>query len=291
MINLIYHEAQEKEREILGLGKEPDFALESIPIFSESVWGIQRKKLTIIGARPSNGKTAFALQLAHDIAKHHSVLFMSLESDTAELIFRLFCNQCGLSNKDVLKNGVAAYPRQWSSFKEGLKDRRLIISDQIGSNWNDILKAIEEDQYKFDIVFLDYIQCVSMKGMTKLDYIEEYIKTLRALAIKHNFGAVVLSQINRTGVGIDNKPVVTGLKNAGFLEEHADKIMLLHWGYYYNNQGGMLNDFEVILAKNKLGKTGKIGLCFYPELYKFADQQEHAKAKQEGESYAIDWNN
>lgn len=220
MINLIYHEAKEKEPEVMKYGKAPDFKFSSMPEFSKRVWGLQRNKLVVIGARPSNGKTAFSLQLAWDISKDHSVLFMSLESDTTELIVRLFCNVCQLSNDAVRENGVAAYKDKWDWFCEMSKQRKLLITDRKGASWEDVMGAIKND-YKFDVLFLDYIQCVSRRGMSKLDFIEEYIKTLRVMAIEHDFCAVVLSQINRSSVERDPKPCMTGLKNAGFLEEHC----------------------------------------------------------------------
>lgn len=270
MIKLIYHEAKAKEEELLRYGKEPDFTFHSMPEFSKSVRGLNRKKLVIVGARPSNAKTSLALQWAWDISRDHSVLFFSLESDTTELIIRLFCNVFDIDNQQIEERGISYFKNEFDLFMGQLKERRFLITDNLGSTWVDVMKALEDD-YRFDVLFLDYIQCVSQKGMTKLEFIEEYIKQLRVMAIKHNFCAVVLSQINRQNVEKDPRPTMTGLKNAGFLEEHADKCFLLHWDYNGTHKTEDFNKFEIILAKNKSGRTGISTIKFFPERYKFAD--------------------
>jgi replicative DNA helicase len=95
------------------------------------------------------------------------------------------------------------------------------------------------------------------------------------MSIQHNFGILLCSQISRANVEGQKEPTLTGLKSTGALEEHGDKILLLHWPAHYDHTAD-LNKFKVIIAKNKGGRTGEITINFEPEYYRFRDSKSVA---------------
>jgi len=131
---------------------------------------------------------------------------------------------------------------------------------------------------KFDVIFLDYMQNTRQNAKTKVDGYDEYIRHFREMAIRYNFAAVLLSQINRTSQeGSDKKPYMHQMKGTGYLEEHSDAILLLHWPHKYDEKVDT-NHYEVYIAKNKSGSTGSVNLRFYPQFSLFR-QPDYAPSK------------
>ena len=262
-------------------GTKPDMEITSMPALNRKIWGIGRKKLTLIGARPSNGKSALVMQLAFDISATHRVLVLSLEQTIEETIERMFCNAMGVSNVELLKGGFGRYKPQWDIFCDMVKRRRMIITETIGKTWREIDELISTMEEFPDLIIIDYVQCISTRGINKLEVIDEYILHLRNLAIEFNFGVLMCSQINRQNVGVDNnEPTLAGLKSSGFLEELADKALLLHWEAHQKHTAD-LNKFKIIIAKNKGGLTGYVNCKFEPQFYRFSDDQTGHKAVDE----------
>lgn len=262
-------------------GTKPDMEIRSLPTLNKKIWGIGRKKLTLVGARPSNGKSSFIGQIAWDISRDYNVLLISLEQTQEESIERMFCNVMKVDNLELLKGGFKMYQKQWKEFEEQCKERRLVLTEGIGKTWKEIDEALMRLAEFPDLVIMDYIQCVSTKGIHKLEIIDEYILHLRNLAIQNNFGVILCSQINRQNVEGLKEPTITGLKSSGFLEELSDKVLLLHWEAHSNHTAD-LNKFKIIIAKNKSGRTGSVDLTFEPQYYRFSD--EHTEVEVEPET-------
>ena len=210
--------------------------LKTLPELSEFVWGIQRKCLTIIGARTSEGKSTLAMQIAYDLAiQEKTVLFLSLETTVEKMGARLFCLHNKYNNSRAFRGGVITEPLEWDRFEAEIGKIPLIINDMLGKSWEDIDRVIRECKLQPDCVIVDYIQTIANRdGMNKLDTINEYIRRFREMAIRHNFAGIICSQVNRTMADEKNKePQLHQLKSSGFLEEHADVVYLLSWPYKY----------------------------------------------------------
>lgn len=259
--------------EILSRGNTPDMSMDLLPVFNRRIWGISKKKLTIIGARPSNGKTSLGLQMAYDISKHKRVLFLSLESDITELTERLFCMVMKIDNQDLKSRGLKAYLGKWSIFADELGKRKLVITHEMGKNWDDIQAILDNLNPLPDLIILDYIQCIKNRKISKMEAIEEYIKSFRESAIKRNFAIILLSQINRMNTEGSKPPTMSGLKGSGSLEEHSDKVLLCHWEYHEDNSKS-INEFKIIIAKNKSGLTGAVTLRYDPQWYRLSEPTE-----------------
>lgn len=255
-------------------GSEPELSVKSLPFLNEKMWGISKRKLTVIGARPSNGKSAFAVQLCYDIAQQgKKVVFLSLEMENIECAERIASNALEINNRALLQGQGKKYTKVIRNLGKNLLDKHFIISDCIGRTWEDINSIIEgwsKINTVPDIIVLDYIQNIKGSG-TQKEAIDEYIRKFREMAIRFNFAGVLCSQINRVSQeSKDKTPMLHQLKGTGFLEEHADVVLLLHWPKLYSADADK-NHFEINLAKNKLGGTGFLNMRYYPEYFLFKE--------------------
>lgn len=259
-------------------GKEPEIQLKSLPELSYKMWGIAPKELMCIAARTSMGKSSLALQVALDVASQgHRVLYLSLEMTVLSMLERMFCNKENVPGVEILRGNFSKYKEQWDSFCKHIQSTQLILTEGQGKNWKQIDALIGQIKPAPKVIILDYIQCVSGAGFEKRETIDEYIRHLREMAIEHNFAAIIVSQINRSGAGgeDDDDPQIHQLKGSGYIEELCDKIVLCHWPWW-NNKKNDKNQYRFILAKNRTGITGTINLRYIPEYFKFEDAREIA---------------
>lgn len=281
------HNLPEIREFLFSRGKEPDLSLSMIPKLNEFMWGIQKKALTVIGARTSECKSTLAVQIAYDLARQNkTVLFLSLETTVEKMGARLFCLHNRFNNTKAFRGGVVEDPASWDKFEREIAGIPLIINDMLGKTWEDIAQVLEDTQLCPDVVIVDYIQTIAdREGKNKLDTINEYIRRFREMAIRNNFAGIICSQINRTLADEKNKePQLHQLKGTGFLEEHADVVILLSWPYKYlkHTEGKLatyeqFHKFHVYVGKNKDGQTGYYKLKFSPEFYLFEDWVELPK--------------
>lgn len=254
------------------LSGKPELSIESLPSLNRMLFGLERKKLVVIGARPSEGKSSFCVYLAYELSKTYKVLFLSLEMTEEEAMFRLFCHAQRISNLDLYTGMKLSYSGKLEQFKKDIQERRLIITEERGKNWKEvdgIMETFLED--KPDIIFLDYLQYIQGQGtQKKMIAIEEYIKNFRELAIANNICVVLASQISRANIADNKEPTMEGLKGTGEIEQVADKVILLHYPCKHNHDRN-INDFKIIVAKNKNGMTGYVNVKFLPSIYTFEE--------------------
>lgn len=262
----------------------PDFSITSLPTLNQKIFGIPRKKLTIIGARPSHGKTSFMSQLAMDIAIGGAkVLILSYEESMEQLLERCFCNMHKVENRHLLRGRFVEYTNQFLSFSERIKKVPLALTDCAGKSCKELSDMIERmpQNARPDVIFVDYIQAI--KGLGSLQQgaertaLDEYIKEFRKMCVHYNIAGVLMSQINRSteiGKTKDTGPKTHQLKGTGFLEEHADLIILIHWLYKTTGKSSDYNLVWVDVAKNKSGETGKVLLDFEPKYYHYQDAKK-----------------
>jgi replicative DNA helicase len=246
---------------------KPEIEIPFLPTLSDKIWGLRRKKMLVVGARTSQGKSSFALSLAYHSAKQgFRTYFFSLEMGAEELIERLFCQLCMIPNFELLLR-PQEYEKQAEEFKEFLKNLPLVITYKIGSSIQELYNVIE-DLPAPGVVILDYIQAIKHFEADRLSVINDYILKFRELAVKKDFAGVMVSQINRGAMETEDKrPQLWLLKSSGTLEEHADTVLLLHWNYFYSGEIKEREAFEVIIAKNRNGMTGTIRAKFEPQYY------------------------
>lgn len=243
------------------------------------MWGLHSKKLTIVGARTSQGKSAFALQVAWDVASQGiPTLFLSLEMYEEDLHERLFCLTQKIDNFDLLKGQFKRenikYEQRWKEFTEEVEGVPLVITDMLGKTWEDVDKYLSTLVTKPKLIVIDHLQeAKSALNRNQKECIEEYLKQLRVMAIRENFALVVCSQINRSSQEerVGASPQLHQLKSSGYIEEGADVIILLHWPWYYNREKDK-NRYVLNVAKNRNGRTGWVEVKYKPENYLFYEE-------------------
>lgn len=269
----IRHLLESVGKALADRGQSPELPLQTLPLLNRKIWGIQSKRLYVLGARTSQGKSSLALQIAWDLSlQKYQVLFLSLEMTNEEMIERLFCLSQRVNNLDLLMGKFSNYRNQWERFKEEVNSSPyLLLCDGMGKSWEDIDLLIQNLTPKPRVIILDYIQCIKASTIEKREVIDEYIRHFREMAIEHNFAAILCSQVNRASVETTSKePSLNHLKGTGFLEEHADKVLLLHYPYFYDDTLNQ-NEYKLLVAKNRNGRTGYVDIRFKPEFYLFED--------------------
>jgi replicative DNA helicase len=256
-------------------GKEPELPIVSLPNLNKKIWGLSPSKMTIIGARTSVGKTAFAMQVAYDLAHQgHPVLYLSFEMKYDELIERIFVHRYKINNFDLLSGGFPKYQQQWADFENYLKDTRLVITDGFARKWQELDAFLDSLETVPKVIILDYIQAISQSSMEGKGFIDEYIRHFRELCAYRNFAGVILSQVNRSNPDArDKTPQLHQLKGSGFLEEHADVVILLDWPCKHTKNTDP-SKYHIHVAKNRTGRTGYMELKYIPETYTFEDIED-----------------
>jgi replicative DNA helicase len=222
----------ELEVDLKSKGEHPDLPLLSMEDLSYKLWGLHKAKMYVIGARTSNCKSMFVINIAYDLAKQgKKVVFLSLEMPCKKIVERMFCLDQEVNNEHLFANGYNKDPeirKKFEAFRASNLRFNFVISDCIGKDWHFIDKIFSSLQTKPDIVILDHVQ--EIRGNDQKQAIDEYISKIRESAIRNNFAAVLCSQVNRISqADRENKePSLHHLKSTGFLEECVSEDTLIY---------------------------------------------------------------
>ncbi len=241
--------------------------------------GLQPSDLVIIAARPSMGKTAFALSIADHVVvqKEKAAVIFSLEMSKEQLVNRLFAMEARIDAQKIRSGNLSN--QEWIDLGEKaavIGQSKLIIDDTSGITVSEIRSKCRKYQMEQDIqlVLVDYIQLMSSNSKTdnRQQEISEISRALKGLARELNVPVVVLSQLNR-GVDSrsDKRPMISDIRESGAIEQDADVIMFLYRDDYYNPETERKNVTEVIIAKQRNGPVGTIELTWKPEFTKFVN--------------------
>lgn len=257
-------------------GKPPELALNCLPDLNSKIWGFRRKKLVVVGARTSMGKTVFLLNCLLDFLKQgKKVVFFTLEMTKESCVQRLINNYCSIDNvcnlKGISQEEHDLHQDKINEFYEFIDKSHCVIIESWGKTVKEVSKAVEALGTDIDVVMVDYIQNISVADKKALD---DYVKDLRTYAINKNFCAIVASQINR-GI-FDSKvlktPDLHELKGSGCIEETADMAILLHWAYHYDSEQPK-NEYHINIAKNRDGRTGVHECIYEPEYFRLRERR------------------
>jgi replicative DNA helicase len=240
--------------------------------------GFQGSQLIIVAARPSMGKTAFALNLCeHSVLELQSgVMFVSLEMGNVELAERLICTRAQvdghkmktgrLATKDMKDLGIA-----YEAFRSGAP---LMIDDTPARNMLQITANARRLKLRQGIkmIVVDYIQLIDAEEQrdSRQEQIAKISRRLKTLARELDLPVIALSQLNRAVESReDRRPRMADLRESGAIEQDADMVLLLHRPEYYdpNDQPGVA---EIIVAKNRNGATGSVKLQFQKNFMRFS---------------------
>lgn len=240
--------------------------------------GFRESNLVIVAARPSMGKTAFALNLCENasIMFGKASLFISLEMSETEIVERLLTSRsqvlgaaiqgrCGLSvaDRDALSEAYGQFR----------KAPPIFIDDSPARNMMQIAANARRCKMRHDIslVVVDYIQLVEPEEAreSRQEQVAKISRRLKQLARELDVPIIALSQLNRAVENReDRRPRMADLRESGAIEQDADQVLLLHRPDYYdpNDKPGLA---ELVVAKNRNGGTGSANLTFRREVARF----------------------
>ncbi|MFM8270939.1 MAG: replicative DNA helicase [Gemmata sp.] len=247
--------------------------------------GLQNSELVIIAARPSVGKTAFALNVVRNIVTEGVangqtpvVLFFSLEMARIELAERLLCCQSRVDSHKVRKGHLNSDDIQkLMDAGDVLKKCRLYIDDtpsrtmiQIAASARRLMKKHERDG-GVKLVVIDYLQLIEPENRRdpRQEQVAQISRRLKFLARELHIPVLALAQVNRASEDRqDHKPRLSDLRESGSIEQDADTCMMLHRPGRFDGQGED-NVLEVIIAKQRNGPTGEITLTWRKEFNRY----------------------
>ena len=241
------------------------------------IGGIEVNQFNIIAARPSMGKTAFALQLAKNLqATDTEIIFCSAESSESNMTRRILSNISGvplykfkrpndlMTVDDIDK--VTASIGLYSEMNIDIMDDAIFTPNKIRA----IVQGMDDSKNK--VVFIDYLQLMKSdsRKSQRFDEVSEISRELKILSNEvPNLTIVALSQLSRAVESRnDKRPNMSDLRESGQIEQDANMIMFLYRDDYYNREEESSDDkslLEVIVGKNKDGRQGTAKVHFYKE--------------------------
>jgi replicative DNA helicase len=244
--------------------------------------GFQKSEFIIIAGRPSMGKTAFALNVAQEVAVTDArpVLIFSLEMSKEQLVQRLLCSEARVDSQRVRTGYLEAGDWKRIGVAAGrLADAPLFIDDTANLS---VLEARAKArriraEHGLELVVIDYLQLMQgrWRAENRQQEISEISRSLKALAKELEVPVVALSQLSRAleARGGDSSPRLSDLRESGALEQDADVIVFLHRpGLYKENPSDVEKNLtDVIIGKQRNGPTDKVQLVFKPEYTRFED--------------------
>ncbi len=241
--------------------------------------GLQPSDLVIVAARPSMGKTTFAMNLVENalMASNKPVLVFSLEMPADQLVTRML-SSLGRIDQTRVRTGTLE-EEDWPKLTTAvnmMRDKPLFIDDQAGISPNEMrtrARRIMREHGDIGLIMIDYLQLMQMKTAgieSRTQEISEISRSLKALAKELECPVVALSQLNRSLEQRPNKrPVNSDLRESGAIEQDADVIMFIYRDEVYNEDSEHKGVAEIIIGKQRNGPIGTSRLAFIGKYTKF----------------------
>jgi replicative DNA helicase len=251
--------------------------------FDKMTSGLQPSDLVIIAARPSMGKTAWAINIAENAAVRSGkvVAVFSLEMSKESLLRRMLASQALVSARNIQQGFIGRDDRgKLVAGLERLMESKLFIDDTPGITLAEMRaksRRLKQQQGSLDLIVIDYLQLMTGSGGPKkqenrTQEVSSISRGLKALAKEMKVPVVALSQLSRgseqrTG---DKKPLLSDLRESGSIEQDADVVCFIHREEYYDRENEDLKGkAEIIIAKQRNGPTGSVHLAYLADYTRF----------------------
>jgi replicative DNA helicase len=249
--------------------------------------GLNNSDLLLVAARPAMGKSAFALNLALNVAKKYNktVAIFNLEMSREQLVMRLLASESFVDSKKMATGKLSE--EEWT--KIGMGASSLSQTDiRIDDNPSITVAEMNAKCRRLDnlgLVVIDYLQLMNGSGYGKgggdnrVTVVGEISRALKIMAKELNVPVICLSQLSRAVESrTDKRPILSDLRESGAIEQDADSVMFLYRDEYYNENSEDKGVAECIVAKNRHGETGTVKLQWIPQFQTFADREwKHAE--------------
>ena len=241
--------------------------------------GLHPGQLVIVAARPSVGKSTFALDMARNAAikQNKPTIFFSLEMGRSEIAMRMLSAQSGIYLQSMRKGTLSE--GDWAKLagvRGQINDAPLFIDDSPNMSLVEIRAKCRRlaQQVDLKMVVIDYIQLMSSgkKVESRQQEVSEFSRALKLLAKELNIPVVALSQLNRQAEqSKDKRPELSHLRESGSLEQDADVVVLLHREGIFERDHPKAGEADLILAKQRNGPTGTVTVAFQGQYSRFAN--------------------
>lgn len=250
------------------------------PSLDRIIGGFNNSEMTVIGARPSMGKTALILSIIERIAIKHKVPcgIFSIEMSEKLLMDRLVSQVSGIPSVKI-KRGLltqADFSRLTDASGQ-LFEAPIYVDDTTGLKMQEIRSKARRMVYKdgCKIIFIDYFGLITPEGKgERFNLMSEVSRQIKGLAKELNIPIVLLSQVSRDKEG--KRPCLADLRETGSLEQDADMVLFLHREREYAEDVPKI-ETEVLIAKNRNGAIGLAHLDFEPAKVRFLDREDNIK--------------
>ncbi|SDC41370.1 primary replicative DNA helicase [Pelagirhabdus alkalitolerans] len=243
--------------------------------------GFQRNDLIIVAARPSVGKTAFALNISQNVAINtdENVAIFSLEMGADQLVNRMLCAEGNIDSQRLRTGHLET--EDWGKLTMAmgsLSNAGIFIDDSPGIRVNEIRSKCRrlKQEHGLGMILIDYLQLIQGSGASakenRQQEVSEISRALKGLARELNVPVIALSQLSR-GVEQrqDKRPMMSDLRESGSIEQDADIVGFLYRDDYYDQESEKQNIIEIIISKQRNGPVGTVELAFIKEYNKFVD--------------------
>jgi replicative DNA helicase len=256
--------------------------------FDRMTSGLQDSELIIIAARPSMGKTAWAINIAENAAVlgHKVVAVFSLEMSKSSLLRRMLASQALVSARNIQQGFIGRDDRdKLINGLEKLMESKIFIDDTPGITLAEMrakARRLKQQQGKLDLIVIDYLQLMTGSNSNARGYenrtqeVSAISRGLKALAKEMKVPVLALSQLSRASEqrGGDKKPMLSDLRESGSIEQDADVVCFIHREEYYDRENEDLKGkAEIIIAKQRNGPTGSIQLAYLADFTRFENLQ------------------
>ena len=251
--------------------------------------GLQKGELVIIAARPSMGKTAFAINIAENAAVKSKaiVAVFSLEMSKESLLRRMLASQAWVDQRKLQTGFLGREDQQrLQNALEQLIESRLFIDDSAGISLAEMrakARRLKQTAGGLDLIVVDYLQLMSAtlpsaggkRYENRTQEVSAISRGLKALAKELDVPVIALSQLSRSSErrGDDKRPLLSDLRESGSIEQDADVVCFIHREAYYNRDEVMSESdrakSEIIIAKQRNGPTGTVYLNFISRFTRF----------------------
>ncbi len=249
-----------------------------MPDLDQVTMGLKKGELILIAARPGQGKTSMALNLARYIGEHsgQTVAVFSLEMSREELVQRLLSSAAMVDGKKLAMGRLS--PAEW--------DRVVAAASQLSKtdirvDDNSTLSVADMNAQcrrlgNLGLVVIDYLQLMQgddrRRSDNRVQEVGDISRGLKLLAKKLNVPVIACAQLSRGPEGrVDKRPMLSDLRDSGAIEQDADIVLFLYRDEYYKDKENTKSLAEVIVAKNRHGSLEKVKLGFIGQYTKFTN--------------------
>ncbi|QNI36771.1 replicative DNA helicase [Edaphobacter albus] len=258
--------------------------------FDRMTSGLQDSELIIIAARPSMGKTAWAINIAQNSAVRDGkvVAVFSLEMSKESLLRRMLASEAMVNSRKIQTGFLGKEDKgKLISALERLIESKMFIDDTPGITLAEMrakARRLRQQEGRLDLIMIDYLQLMTASGgpgkkgfENRNQEVAAVSRGLKALAKEMKVPVIALSQLSRASEqrGGDKKPMLSDLRESGSIEQDADVVCFIHRDSYYNKDENGDEDpeskgkAEIIIAKQRNGPTGSVQLAYLSDYTRF----------------------